>query len=350
MVKRLIQIFNRYLETKPGRWEDTSADKMKIIWNGQIGDHSCLADYATRGEWEGGHLCPNLEKDLSQTPCETNPKKRDLDARVDSCPIKGSDGNDGPRKTITYTSGAKPSPTCPSGTDCGGRLCKGYFCSPNPTGAPPGFRDPKDPNRDTGGGGNDDGPCKSDSDCDGESCPPGQHGICRNESCTCSNDKPPGDACRSDADCINYNCNGVPNMQPYCDSNKCACKKRALAKEQVRIFYRNTSIATGASGAYWVWFEAKDDEVVHVCAQSPKTAIRATGPKNPDFPPNMTAPVDIWGHSRCNYTTKGDHPGLFHCDQTPTTDCYAMTGPVLNCTDDELIEDYYPKVLCPLGY
>jgi hypothetical protein len=50
--------------------------------------------------------------------------------------------------TISFTPGPSASPTCASGTGCGGHLCSGYWCDPTPTGAPQGFHDPKDPNSD----------------------------------------------------------------------------------------------------------------------------------------------------------------------------------------------------------
>lgn len=46
---------------------------------------------------------------------------------------------------INFTPGPSASPTCASGTGCGGHLCSGYWCDPTPVGAPPGFHDPKDP-------------------------------------------------------------------------------------------------------------------------------------------------------------------------------------------------------------
>jgi hypothetical protein len=49
--------------------------------------------------------------------------------------------------TISFTSGPTAGPTCKGGTTaCGGTICSGYYCDPTPTGAPPGFHDPKDPN------------------------------------------------------------------------------------------------------------------------------------------------------------------------------------------------------------
>ncbi len=85
-----------------------------------------------------------------------------------------------------------------------------------------------------------------------------------------------------------------------------------------------------------------------MCQQKPKTAIKAAGPLNPDYPPEMTSPVDIWGHYSCRYISKEGHPGQFYCDQTPATDCYAIMGPKLNCSHDVEIDDYYHKVGCPL--
>lgn len=55
--------------------------------------------------------------------------------------------DDGLTKQIDWDEGAD-SPKCASGGSCGGRLCTGYYCTPNPKGHTPDFRDPKDPNKD----------------------------------------------------------------------------------------------------------------------------------------------------------------------------------------------------------
>jgi hypothetical protein len=47
---------------------------------------------------------------------------------------------------ISFTPGPTASPICAGGTACGGHVCTGYWCSATPTGFPPGFQDPKDPN------------------------------------------------------------------------------------------------------------------------------------------------------------------------------------------------------------
>ena len=49
--------------------------------------------------------------------------------------------------TISFTSGPTAGPTCAgASTACGGTLCSGYWCTPTPTGYPPGYLPPNDPN------------------------------------------------------------------------------------------------------------------------------------------------------------------------------------------------------------
>ncbi|ETS73390.1 hypothetical protein PFICI_14995 [Pestalotiopsis fici W106-1] len=48
--------------------------------------------------------------------------------------------------TLSFTPGPTAGPSCKGGsTACGGTICSGYWCNPTPTGAPPGYQDPKDP-------------------------------------------------------------------------------------------------------------------------------------------------------------------------------------------------------------
>ncbi|KAH9238229.1 glycoside hydrolase family 55 protein [Colletotrichum gloeosporioides 23] len=48
--------------------------------------------------------------------------------------------------TLSFTPGPTAGPTCGgASTACGGTICSGYWCNPNPTSAPPGYQDPKDP-------------------------------------------------------------------------------------------------------------------------------------------------------------------------------------------------------------
>ncbi|KAF5002926.1 hypothetical protein FDECE_10481 [Fusarium decemcellulare] len=106
----------------------------KVVWNGHSGVKSCLM-----GESPPPPGCPDLPADLST---------------LDDPPIGGPGGSS---KRIKWEPGPD-GPKC-SGKSlarrlfrraeatCGGQLCSGYYCQPNPPGPPPDFRDPKDPNR-----------------------------------------------------------------------------------------------------------------------------------------------------------------------------------------------------------
>lgn len=135
---------------------------VSTVWNGQIGDHSCLLDDTVKG-------CPKLDiNDPTPVggpsgclPGSAASARRDgsalsgiadkaiainntaaravanIFARADSCPV----GPRGATKTITIRSGT-PSPTCTA--NCG-KLCKGAYCDPahRATGVrPPDFSHP----------------------------------------------------------------------------------------------------------------------------------------------------------------------------------------------------------------
>ncbi|EEH35016.2 glucan 1,3-beta-glucosidase [Paracoccidioides lutzii Pb01] len=154
-VKKMIKIFHRRIVVSN---EPLNVHKMKpIIWNGQVGEYSCLSDYRTVEQWDPRGYCPRIKLDLHE---ETNDGETVAPCRYDPVvldnSLKRSDGSYCPRlpktgpsgHTVSFTSNGrvKPSPTCASGTGCGGRLCTGFFCSPMPTGVPPDRHDPKDPN------------------------------------------------------------------------------------------------------------------------------------------------------------------------------------------------------------
>jgi len=152
----------------------TSGTGPRILWNGQVADNSCVADYELACVWEVGDICPDIREDLdgmSGEPCGANDfpgssrrhRKRQNDDGTCSlppgsgatCPLNpGNNGPGGPGKSIRWSRGLD-GPRCESGT-CGGTLCRGYYCSPRPAGTPPDFHDPKDPAR--GGSGQPPGP------------------------------------------------------------------------------------------------------------------------------------------------------------------------------------------------
>ncbi|KAI9159157.1 Glucan 1,3-beta-glucosidase [Paramyrothecium foliicola] len=86
-----------------------------VVWNGQILDVNCFLQSA-KG-------CPEW----------LSPGSGSGDGSGGSG--NGDNGN-GPDGQFTYHSGA-PDPTC-KGIDCG-KLCKGYYCEPTPSGFPPDF-------------------------------------------------------------------------------------------------------------------------------------------------------------------------------------------------------------------
>ena len=124
---------------------------VSLVWNGQVGDHSCLLD-------DSVDECPTLNIN-DETPVGGDPscnapatgrsgaRRRDeavvngtpdddnamffngtaegsmeLFGRAAACPI----GPQGPTKTVSIRSGS-PSPTC-SGEHCG-KLCTGFYCN-----------------------------------------------------------------------------------------------------------------------------------------------------------------------------------------------------------------------------
>ncbi|KAK0123765.1 hypothetical protein ONS95_008770 [Cadophora gregata] len=142
-VKALINELQRVITPRTPR-----PNQVKTIWNGMSKTTNCLLDFPGGNEEKG---CPNLPSDI--TSCGSgNAEARDIreddiverqSGPVCSIPGSGNSPNGEGGKTITFTSGPTPGPTCAS--SCGGHLCSGYWCSPTPTGAPPGFQDPKDP-------------------------------------------------------------------------------------------------------------------------------------------------------------------------------------------------------------
>ncbi|OIW23586.1 pectin lyase-like protein, partial [Coniochaeta ligniaria NRRL 30616] len=164
-VKKLIRLLHRrfiVLRYKAG--VASPADRKPVVWNGEVGAKSCVADYADRANWDVGKVCPTIDDDLDKVSLDPPPgqtvgscaagvggnpvrKKRQDGAgggAGGSCPLNLGGGGDG-GKTLSFTTGPTAAPTCPSVTGCGGRLCTGYYCVPNPTGVPPDFPDPKDP-------------------------------------------------------------------------------------------------------------------------------------------------------------------------------------------------------------
>ncbi|KAM0254537.1 hypothetical protein ACHAQJ_006697 [Trichoderma viride] len=152
-VKKMIQIFHRrFLIEGVSVALET---RRPVIWNGQVGEKSCITDFLTKEDWDKDKVCPDIDIDFDKVPDglgePVSPCKSDGSAtkRQDGgggyCPILP--GDDGAlSKTIEWDQGSD-SPKCVAGDSCGGRLCTGYYCTSDPKGPPPDFRDPKDPNK-----------------------------------------------------------------------------------------------------------------------------------------------------------------------------------------------------------
>lgn len=301
----MLQLLHRRIQLKGSRLNNHAAAQRPVIWNGQVGPKSCLVDYDTRDDWDPvdpktgkRKHCPNIEKDLDHQSADdgeplgecvegdsgaaSSANRRD---GLRSCPLNPNRG-DGDRRTISFTSGSQPSPTCKG--DCGGKLCTGYWCDPTPTAAPPDYHDPKDPNVDhpgtTAGDGDDGltslppltqtptpitdcaGEIKPTTSCNGSGgkticvtssycattspaptptqrlcqlnrgckdfpCPSGQHPWCSGGHCTCRDKKPPegGQECLTGSNCQSYNCS--PEKDRVCGSDGyCACESKPCAR------------------------------------------------------------------------------------------------------------------------
>ncbi|KAJ5963523.1 uncharacterized protein N7479_003399 [Penicillium vulpinum] len=149
-VKKLIQLFaRRFAVNTPV----DPAGRRPIIWNGQVGEHSCLHDYGSEDDW--AKVCPTIQDNLEDEPlnpgeavepctagASSNPARRQSGGGG-SCPY--IPGDRGPGKNVNWDQGPS-GPECTSDDHCGGELCKGYYCDPDPEiPHPPDYYDPKDP-------------------------------------------------------------------------------------------------------------------------------------------------------------------------------------------------------------
>lgn len=158
-VKKLIKLLHRRIPLKDKPAGYSLLERRPIIWNGQVGKLNCLTDYAAIAA-QYPDACPKFAGSIMDTPLtgETTDTCQPQGSNVikardgGTCPVLpgdndtgngGSSGGSG--RTITFASGPTATPTCQDPNGCGGKLCTGYYCSPQPTGIPPDFQDPSDP-------------------------------------------------------------------------------------------------------------------------------------------------------------------------------------------------------------
>ncbi|OBT61060.1 hypothetical protein VE03_09163 [Pseudogymnoascus sp. 23342-1-I1] len=367
-VKKLIRLFHRRFQV---RQQVPDEEKKPVIWNGQVGDHSCLSDYSTRSTWDTERVCPEIDPTLDNQPDNgqtvepcgvTTSGSGLLAARQDSggsCPLfpdDGSDGGDGGGHTISFTSGAQPSPTCASGTGCGGVICSGFWCNPNPTGIPPDHQDPKDPNAGnpvptrtisdppgpsttTDGGGETtsvpvpecDDKCKLDR---GNPCNCGESG--------CDSQSPP---CCANASCPNCDCgeSGCSSSSPACCANgSCswswtgggggdgtgAPPQPPPDGRLIIIALQELSVSSSMSWDWfrsWVVFSAPNNGNVDMCFDSSvksQSTTSVTG-SNPGFPPGFS--FDAASGVSCEYTGTANKVGSLTCARVSSIKCEAIS-------------------------
>ncbi|KAI9148707.1 glucan 1,3-beta-glucosidase precursor [Paramyrothecium foliicola] len=156
------QIFIKDFEDYP----DDRLGPIPFIWTGSVGENNCLQDPTIHPSCPQGSLS-NLQPfgagcqqpgagDSERNPSlSERPHQEDrLAARAEGvCVLRPDSGRNEPGKgpgpgaigdPITFSPGG-PSPTCVAGSPDCGTLCKGFYCTPFPTGVPPGRWDPQDP-------------------------------------------------------------------------------------------------------------------------------------------------------------------------------------------------------------
>ncbi|KAI1272435.1 glycoside hydrolase family 55 protein [Xylaria sp. FL0933] len=320
-VKQMIQFLahrSRRMKIDNDGLEPVDAARLRpIAWNGQVQtnvsgvvtSHSCLADYNTIGDWDIDGACDGINSDMSKMgngestgSCGANggPAKRDDGG---SCPLDPNGGDDGSGTFISFTSGATASPTCGTAAGCGGTVCTGYYCAPDPTGTPPDFWDPKDPN----------------------------NGMPRTTTAIPTSSSPTSSTTS-------------PTPQP---------------SQAVYIYFTFKPAPDGsgnpaAARATWKWLEVVVGQTTfEVCVVGVYEVRSDSTLKNLGWPPTMTADVDVWGRSNCKYTGNSQGAGQLQCDGVPQFQCYVdpQWNQQLYCNDTgtiRAIDRYIPRVRCEI--
>ncbi|OAT07954.1 hypothetical protein BDBG_16924 [Blastomyces gilchristii SLH14081] len=336
-VKKMIKIFHRRFAVQG---EPVNFAMMKpTIWNAQVGARSCLSDYHEIPQWDVNRVCPQIELDLENDfnegetvePCGpviSNSLQKLAGSYCPNIPGAGSGGH-----TVSFTSngGAKPSPTCASGTGCGGHLCTGFFCSPMPTGVPPDRHDPKDPNA-----GNPvpttTRPSDPDPTCD-DKCK-----LDRGNRCACNengcDDQSPG--CCANASCPYCECNenSCSPGSPWCCANDTCEWSRTGGgggynpRPKPRTGFVLISVSSVENPAppyihhYWeVWSKLHPNKV-DLCGDEPLVKEKTDDVKGA-FPPSL-GPFTANGVT-CEYIGDKKQAGKLECDtNVAKTSCRAL--------------------------
>ncbi|KAI0537760.1 pectate lyase superfamily protein-domain-containing protein [Xylaria digitata] len=161
-VKAMILALQRGITTAANAPNNGPA--VPLVWNGIDQQANCLLNFPQGGDPKG--VCPTLTDDITDyTPpascgrvasaaVELAAEAALLESRSNGTMLFERQSGDfctlppngGGGTQITFTTGPTIGPTCANADGCGGHVCSGYWCAPSPTGHPPGYQDPKDPN------------------------------------------------------------------------------------------------------------------------------------------------------------------------------------------------------------
>ncbi len=327
MITFLAHRYDRQKKDNSGLEPINAADKRPVAWNGQVQNtvqgqvqsHSCLADYDTIAQWDINGACDGINSDMSQMgtgestgSCNgpsANPKVAGRDDGG-SCPLPGP-GAEAGGTSITFTSGAKPSPTCATAAGCGGTVCSGYYCSPTQTsGPPPDFYDPKDPNN-------------------GNPVP------------TTTVGSPSSSSTTTTTTIVSTTTSSTPPPAPT---------------EELRILFDFMSATDGggdppAFGAAFKWYEVRNGDGLELCQQlAVYETLVDSGLNDPGWPPTDDPDTDIFGRSGCHYTGNDNGAGQFECDGVPRFQCTVdpQSDQQIECDDVFTTDTYIPRVRCAI--
>lgn len=376
MIQFLAHSFEVALDNNPNKLKSTDPAKRKPnAWNGQVLQYNCLKDWEDPQRtgpngWDKKGSCEGLNPNMDEMGAPPEPvtgcsggsnalagslAKRD----GGSCPIGGG-------RSITYTSGSIPKPTCAANGKCGGTLCTGYYCNPTPTGPPPDYQDPKDPNngkpvstKTISGGGTSPtseptGPCKIEDD----KCKLDRGNPCQCNENGCDTQSP---ACCASASCPKCTCgeNGCDSKSPACCasatcawshtgggggfSDSGARRKNSFANstspESAYTFWSNNGTAGRVSRVMGF-----DGQYSNGCSKTAEWSNEATVKSLDTWYTNVTVYGDV-----CNYLAglqsyndvhAGTYVGALTCGKWRTAKCYrAEASKLKRCPGGNLKEE-----------
>ncbi|KAI0400578.1 hypothetical protein F4802DRAFT_601860 [Xylaria palmicola] len=257
--------------------------------------------------------------------------KRSLGSRQnegESCPLLP--GDDGQWHTIDFTDGPR----------CGGDLCTGFYCTPNPTGVPPDYRDPKDPNA------NNPVPTTTieppPGPTSGPTSVPTPTPTCDDK---CKLDK--GNACNCDGGGGGGGGGGGTGQPPGGGGGGGGGDDLGHGFIVIALDELYTSTEIGGDFARW-WdvFAAPPDGQIDLCFDhAVKSEVTTTGSgASPGFPFTI-GPFEAQGYT-CTYEGEVDKLGGLKCDGVQRTECQSIEPAIVDECPPFFNPVLYGVVLC----